>query len=158
MELSKIADFADILAAAGVILSLLFLAYELHMSRKQAELANWRDLLQTLSDYKGLTNDLTFSEFVERANQDYAVLTPAEQRSYGLYLEQGIHIWGNFLKHNDTVPRKLVGLEDAVYNSVGDMMGPPGARMWWEGSKPKGRFMPQTYVMVDEALRRIGTK
>ena len=42
-----------------------------------------------------------------------ASLSEAEKLSFGLYLEQGVHILGNFLKHNDSLPRKLVGLEQA---------------------------------------------
>ena len=155
MTLSVIAGYADIIAAFGVILSLAFLAYELRMTRKQSDLANWRDLLQSLIDYKGITNDLAFSEFIDRANQDYSALTSAEKRSYGLYLEQGVHIFGNFMKHNDTVPQKLLGLEKAVDNLMLDLLSTKGAREWWVESKPKGRFMPQTYVFVDRVLAKI---
>lgn len=45
MSLSQLAPIADVLAAIAVILSLIFLAYELRQNRKQSELANWRDLL-----------------------------------------------------------------------------------------------------------------
>jgi hypothetical protein len=64
MSLSQLAPIADILAALGVILSLIFLAYELRQNRKQSELANWRDLLESLSNFKGLSNNLDFAEFL----------------------------------------------------------------------------------------------
>jgi hypothetical protein len=152
MPLTQIAAFADIAAAIGVILSLVFLAYELRLTRKQSELSNWRDLLQSVSDFKKTSNDLSFAAFLERANQDYDALSPAEQHSFGHYLEQGIHIYGNFIKHNDTVPRKLVGLEEAVNRSLHDLLSTPGARAWYAQAKPKGRLMPQTYVMIDQVL------
>lgn len=43
--LSQIADIADLIAAAAIIVSLLFVAYEVRLNRKQAELANWRETL-----------------------------------------------------------------------------------------------------------------
>lgn len=61
MSLSQLAPIADVLAAIAVILSLIFLAYELRQNRKQSELANWRDLLESLSTFKGLSNDIEFS-------------------------------------------------------------------------------------------------
>lgn len=152
MDLGRIADIADLLAAAGVIVSLGFLAYELRMNRKLAELSNWRELLAALSDYKGLTHDLEFSDLIERGNRDYSALTPSEQRSYGLYLEQGIHIMGNFLKHNDTMPQKLTGIDGAIHSLLRDLLCHPGGLAWWEQSKPKRRFMPQTYVIVDKVI------
>lgn len=152
MLLNQLAPMADILAALGVILSLVFLAYELRQNRKQSELSNWRDLLESLSNFKGLSNNLEFSEFLERAEQDYHALTPAEQRAFGMYLEQGIHIIGNFAKHNDTIPTKLVGMDGAIHSLLRDLLNTKGARAWWTETKPKGRFMPQTYVMVDAVL------
>lgn len=152
MSLSQLAPIADILAALGVILSLIFLAYELRQNRKQSELANWRDLLESLSNFKGLSNNLDFAEFLERAERDYDALTPAEKRAFGMYLEQGIHIIGNFVKHNDTIPNKLVGMEGALHSLLRDLLNNKGARTWWIETKPKGRFMPQTYVMVDTVL------
>lgn len=157
MSLSQLAPIADVLAAIAVILSLIFLAYELRQNRKQSELANWRDLLESLSTFKGLSNDIEFSEFLERAEQDYHALTTAEKRAFGMYLEQGIHIIGNFAKHNDTILNKLVGMEGALRSLLRNLLNNKGARAWWVETKPKGRFMPQTYVMVNTALDQYTT-
>lgn len=152
MSFSDPTIIAEGIAALAVILSIAFLAYELHLTRKQSEYANWREVLQSLSDYKAATNDLTFAEFFERGHQDYAALSPAERRSFGLYLEQGVHIYGNFLKHNDALPRKLEGLEDAIMNHFGEMLTSPGGAVWWQEAHGRGRFMPDTYRTVDRLL------
>lgn len=154
MTLGLLANLADVIAAAAVILSLLFVGYELHQNRKQSELANWRELLETLVDYKGLTHDPAFAEFVTRAHADYEVLNEAEKLRFGLYLEQGIHVFGNFLKHNDALPRKLEGLEDAVTNMFVDMLTTPGGKAWWAEARARGRFMPSTYRIVDAHLAK----
>lgn len=154
MNLSSIADIADLIAAAAIILSLVFVGYELHLTRKQTELTNWRELLGALTDYKAATNDLAFAEFLFRAHQDYGSLSEAEKMSFGLFLEQGVHIYRNFLKHNDSLPRKLLGLETAITNTYGEMLSTPGGATWWAEAHERGRFMPDTYRVVDALLER----
>lgn len=152
MTLAQIADYADLIAALGVMLSILFVAYEMHQSNREAKLSNWRQLLSSLSQYKGLTQDMALSELIERGHADYHALTGPEKRTYGNYLEQGIHIIGNFSKHSGTIPGELKGLEGAIDNSLRDLLNHPGALTWWEEGRPKGKFMPQTYRNIDRIL------
>ncbi|MDG4648227.1 hypothetical protein P6F26_07205 [Roseibacterium sp. SDUM158017] len=154
MDLSVLGDIADVIAALAIILSLVFVGYELHQNRTQAELSNWREILQTLVDYKGLTNDPEFAEFVTRAHADYGDLSEAERLRFGMYLEQGVHIIGNFLKHNQALPKKLEGLEAAVASMFIDMLTTPGGAAWWAESRSRGRFMPATYRTVDDILEK----
>ena len=152
MSLSQIGSIADILAAVGVICSLLFLAYELRISNRETRMANWRQLLDSFREYKAVTNDLALSEVIERGAADYHALAPHEKRSFGQYLEQGIHVIGNFSKHSWTMPNELVGLETATRNSMLELLNTPGARQWWAEYKPKGKLMPETYRVVDAIL------
>lgn len=152
MELAELADIADLVAATAVIISLLFVGYELRMTRKQSELSNWRDVLQTFTEYKAATNDIEFAALLVRGHEDYDALSAAERMSFGLFLEQGVHICGNFLKHNDSLPRKLVGLEDAIMNTFAEMLTTPGGAAWWAEAHERGRFMTDTYKTVDRLL------
>jgi hypothetical protein len=104
MTLSVLADFADIIAALAIILSLIFVGYELHQNRTQAELSNWRELLQTLVDYKGLTHDRNSRRSSCARRPTMTRSAPLTACAIGHYLEQGIHIIGNFLKHNNSLP------------------------------------------------------
>ena len=152
MNLSQLANIADLLAAAGVVGTMFFVAYELRRSNKENQLANWRQLLDSLREFKAITNDVSFSELIERGNADFASLSAAEQRSYGQYLEQGIHVIGNFSKHDGKTPNKLGGLELALDNTFVDLLNTRGARHWWREYKPKGKLMPQTYQTIDRLL------
>lgn len=154
MTIDQLVSYADLLAAIAVIVTVAFLASEMRQTRKQAELTNWRDLLQTLVQYKAATNDLAFAEFIERGHQDYAALTPGERRSFDLFLQQGVHVYGNFLKHNDALPRKLAGLDEAASNYFVDMLTTPGGAAWWAENRDKGHFMPDTYRTVDAILAK----
>ena len=120
--LSQFADIADLIAAFGVIGSLLFLAFELRLSNKETRMSNWRQLLDSFREFKAVTNDVAFSELIERGNINYDDLSAAEKRSYGQYLEQGIHVIGNFSKHRGGIPMELDGLQSAVDNSLIDLL------------------------------------
>jgi|GEM_PF-1038938 len=152
--LSQIADIADLIGAAAIVVSLLFVAYEVRLNRKQAELTNWRETLVMMVEFKSRTNDLAFAELVLRGHDDFDALAPAEQLCFGMYLEQGVHTIGNFLKHNDSLPRKLVGMELAITNSFADLLATPGGSRWWKAAHGHGRFMPETYRVIDEMLAK----
>lgn len=150
--LDTIANIADLVAAAGVIGSLLFLAFELREQNRETGLSNWRHLLESLTAFKAVTNDLAMADLVVRGNEDFHALGPAEQLAYGNYLEQGIHIIGNFEKHTGTVPRQMKDLHLAVHNLMLDHLRSPGAHAWWQTSKPRGRFMPATVQNIDRMM------
>lgn len=154
MNLSDLADIADLVAVLAIFLSFAFVGYELHLTRKQSELSNWRELLRALTDYKAATNDRDFAAFLVRAHADYDGLDAGEKMSFGLFLEQGVHIYGNFLKHNDSLPRKLAGLELAITNLLTEMLTTPGGAAWWREAHERRRFMPDTYRIVDGLLAR----
>lgn len=154
MSLSDLSSIADIIAAGAIVFSLIFVGYELHLTRKQSELSNWRDVLSELTVYKSTTNDAEFAAFLVRAHQDYEALDPSDRMRFGLFLEQGVHIYGNFLKHNDSLPRKLAGLELAILNSLSEALTTPGGAAWWAEAHERGRFMPDTYRTIDALLER----
>ncbi|NKX44173.1 hypothetical protein [Roseicyclus persicicus] len=152
--LGQIADIASLLAALGVFASVAVLAYELRQTRHQAELSNWRDVLQTLTDYKARTQDPQLAGILVRGHADYGSLGPADAITFGMYLEQGVHIYGNFLKHNDALSVKLVGLEGAIANHFHEMLTTPGGAAWWAEAQARKRFMPGTYEVTNALLAR----
>lgn len=152
--LSQIADIADLIAAGTIVVSLLFVAFEMRATRKQTELTNWRELLQTLTDYKAQTNDPNLAALLVKGHADYHGLSDEERLTFEMYLEQGVHIYGNFLKHNDSLPQKLVGLEGAITNYFFEMLTTPGGGAWWDGSQRRKRFMPDTYAVTNALLAR----
>ncbi|MEO0485818.1 MAG: hypothetical protein AAF092_07890 [Pseudomonadota bacterium] len=148
--IQTLAAIADLVAAAGVIASLLFLAFELRVQNRETGLANWRHLLESLTAFKATTNDPVMADLIMRGSADYAGLSAAEKLTYGNWLEQGIHIIGNFDKHSGTVPRAMRDLDIAVHNLMLDHLRSPGARQWWAQAKPRGRFMPTTAATIDK--------
>ncbi len=143
---------ADIVAALAIVLSLCFVAWELHQTRVQSELSNWREILASLTEFKAITNDLGYAEFLIRAHGDYHALSEAEKLSFGKYCEQGVHIVGNFLKHNESLPRKLEGLEQAIAVHFAELLTTPGGAAWWVEAQKRGIFMPGTYTVTNKLL------
>jgi len=154
MTLAQISNIAGLISALGVIASVVFLAIELRVSNRETRLANWRQLLDSLRQYKAVTNDPYMSDLIERGNEDYAALSRPEQRSYGMYLEQGIHVIGNFTKHSGKVPFELTGLETAVEGLFRDLLLNPGGHAWWAATRDKRRFLPATHIKVDALLAK----
>lgn len=148
----SISVIADTVAAAAIVLSLCFVAWELHQTRVQSELSNWREILASLTAFKSITNDLAYAEFLTRAHADYHALSDAEKLSFSKYCEQGVHIIGNFLKHNESLPRKLDGLDKAVGVHFAELLTTPGGAAWWEEAQQRGIFMPGTYVVTNKVL------
>lgn len=64
-----------------------------------------------------------------------------------------MHIYGNFLKHNDALPKKLTNLDHAASNMFVDMLTTPGGAAWWVQARDRGLFMPTTYTAVDAILK-----
>lgn len=154
MNLGAFADIADLLAALGVMASLLFLAVELRRSNRDTRQANWRALLDSYRNFKSLTNDVDFAEFILKCRESWPELTPAEKLSFEHYQEQGIHVMGNFFKHASTMPDELVGLSEAVEVCMVEHLHGPGARAWYDDNKARGRLMPATYHNIDAILAR----
>ncbi len=152
--LSYIADIADLIAAFAIVVSLLFVAYELRTTRKQTELTNWRELLHTLTEYKGMATNPDLAAILVKGHADYHALNESEKIAFEMYLEQGVHVFGNFLKHNDSLPTKLVGLEDAIANYFYEMLATPGGAVWWEDIQRRKRFMPDTFVVTNALLEK----
>ncbi len=105
-----------------------------------------------MREFKSQTNDLSFAEMIERGHKDFAALESHEKRAFGLYLEQGIHVYGNFNKHTGRIPPGYVGLEDALENSLTDLLTTPGARAWWEEARGRKRLMSATISRVDKLM------
>lgn len=147
--LSYIADTADLIAAAAVVASLVFVALEIRQTNRQAQLSNWRDLLEGLRDFKAVTNDPVVADIITRGHQGFGDLAPHEQLTFGMYLEQGIHIYGNFTKHADAIPDGYDGLEEATDNSLEELLTTPGARAWWAEARGRGRLMKKTIARID---------
>lgn len=154
MTLADYGTLADIVAAFAIVATLGFVGWEVHMSRKQAELTNWRELLGTMTDHKAQTNDAALAALLVRGHADYGALSEEERLAFGHYLEQGVHVYGNFLKHNDSLPRKLTGLEAAVANHFWELLATPGGAAWWAEAHRRRRFMPGTYAVTDALLER----
>ncbi|MEM1430139.1 MAG: hypothetical protein AAGG09_11835 [Pseudomonadota bacterium] len=156
MPLSTLAASADLIAALGVIASLLFLATELRRSNRANRQANWRQLLDSYSAFKAVTNDLAYAEFLSRARQDYHALSAGEKLSFGHYQEQGIHVMSNFYKHDTDVPEEVEGLIAAIDAVMLDHLDNPGARAWLAESRIRGRLRRATYAKIDALLARGG--
>ena len=152
MALDEIFVIAEIIAAFAIVGSLMFLGSELREGNRQARASNWGEGLEALREFKAQTNDLAFAEMIERGHRDFSTLQAHEKRAFGLYLEQGIQVYGNFGKHGGRIPAGYVGFEEPLQNSMRDLLTTPGARAWWDETRGRKRLMPETISRIDKLL------
>lgn len=145
MSGGNVSALADLVAALAVVLLLGFVAYEIRQSNKHARLANWRWLQGSPVAFQELTNDFAESELVHRGHSHQAALTPHERQTNAMYLEQSIHVIGNFTWHSDVTPPGYEGLQSLFR----DLLATRGARQWWAETRGQTRFMQATQVMID---------
>ena len=88
MTLSEFADIADLVAAFGLIASLLFLAWELRKNSEQARLQNWYSVLAALREHKRRTDDLSVSDVLYRGRESYEGLSGSEKILFGHWMEE----------------------------------------------------------------------
>ena len=104
MTLSQIADYADLITAAGVVLSLLFVAFEMHSSNRQAKRANMQSMLTGIRQLKHWGRDPHTVEILVRGRESFQQLTPAEKFVFANYTEECFAAYDSFLLVRDSKP------------------------------------------------------
>ena len=109
MTLKKWAYLAEIGSAIAVVLSLLYVAYELNQNTNAVRAGNWQALL----DYSAEADMLVLANadvanVLERAESDYDGLTKEDKRRFAMYAINTFNYWeAAYLHHRQ-------GLLDAV--------------------------------------------
>jgi hypothetical protein len=128
--LSNLADVADLLAAAGVIASLLFVAYEVRRNTREVKRTNWESTVDRFNALWSRTTSCELADVIARGRENYEALTPSEQISFGNYhaelcltFETMIVLGRNQVQGDDLleIPKRHLRHHFRF----------PGARAWW---------------------------
>ena len=154
MTLSQIADIADLLAAAGVILSLAFVYLELRRGNRDAAHHQSQTVIARMNDYRGLTNDPVISDIVLRGRAGLDQLTEAERLTFDRYLRQVLTTIMGVKTSLKTGHSEQAVIDYLVWTSVRDEMLHPGAEAWFADPATKRLFGQALNTMVDEAMAK----
>ena len=82
MNLSNIADIADLLAAAGVIATLIFLAMQIRQNTKAVQNTRWESYLDRLANNFARPMNEQVATVIVKGNRSFAALNDTEKQIY----------------------------------------------------------------------------
>ena len=83
----SIGELAQLIAAIGVILSMLTVAKQINDNTRQARLTNWGVLSERYMSVYRQTSDLNLADVIIRGHNDFNSLNESEQLAFGHFLE-----------------------------------------------------------------------
>ena len=155
MSPSTVAAFADVLAALGVIASLLFLAFQVRQNTQAMRNQHWQAVVDRVMDNAARPVEQGAAATIAGGKADYRALDAAGQEAFSAWAFE-------FIVANDrNISFGKQGLLEPDVAAMGErnlawFFNFPGARQWWR-SKDR-RPVPASFeVIIDEALARAET-
>ena len=153
MDLAQITVLAELFAAAGVIASLIFAAFEIRKNAAQTRQANWGNAADRFNAVYSQTGDIELAKLVVKGKQSYHDLSEAEKVSFGHYLEQiciaieALLVHGESLAHGREVMMALAKKHLAFH------LGFPGSRQWYDEFDQQRGYPPAMREFIREAIQ-----
>ena len=96
MNLKKMALIAEVLGGVGIIISILYLAYEVSQNSEGVGLSHHLTLSdQYLALRQSLSEDADLAKVMVKGNSDFSALEPFERMQFEAYLTSFWDIWEN---------------------------------------------------------------
>jgi hypothetical protein len=140
MTLTQLADIANLVGGIGVIVSLLFLAWELHKNAEQTRLGNWNATLAAFREHKRRTDDIAVANVIARGRRDFYGLSEAEQIQFGFWIEEWLLAQEGLVHTRSASAESNEVLMHAMRGNYRVEFAHPGCRQWWRQSQLLGRF------------------
>lgn len=152
MNLAEVTVLAELLAAAGVIASLVFVAFEIRKNTAQTRQANWGNVADRFNAVYAQTDDMELAELVVKGRQSYHDLSEAEKLVFGHYLEQlGIAIQA-LLVHGENLAHGREAMLVLAKKHLAFHLGFPGSRAWYEEFDKQRGYPPAMREFVRDAI------
>ena len=158
MNLTTLATLAEIFSGIGVIVSLLFVGFELRTNNKQAKLDNWSNQIDRFVDVYGRASSVELGNLIAKGRENYDQLTEGEKIAYGYYLEQlcicleaVLHTIGSDVHDKSTMP-------PFFEKHIQHHLGCPGGIAWYQDFQQKRGFPPLLADCISLALSKMDEK
>ena len=152
MNWEVIGTVAEIAAAIGVVVSLIYLARQIRQASLDSEVsANQEVSRDYASLLSSVINDENADAFIKGLNS-YDALTPVEKYKFDFCMAGYLNIVEVIMIHN-AAGRGLDLLEMVADNFGPRVFAYPGAKDWWEHGN-KGGFAKSTQDWVDMMFER----
>ncbi len=99
-SLSDWALVAEIASAFAVVLSLVYVGYELRQNTNAVLSNTQQSLLELAHGVDAWLQSESFAEIAVRGDEDYSVLSPQERRQYDKYTHNVLNVWEHAYYNN----------------------------------------------------------
>ncbi len=152
MSLPTIAAAADLLAAMGVIASLLFLAWQIRQNTHALKNQNWLAIVERIAEQSTRPLDRNVADTVARGSADHASLDEADKVVFDAWAYEFIICVNRHIGFEQQGIRPEFAAMTERYLSW--FFASPGNRAWWRG--PDRRPFPAHYeAVIDRHLKRV---
>jgi len=154
MAFTELGSIADLVAAFGVISSLIFVAFEIRKSSQQAGLSNWNSVLSGLREHKRRTDDPRVADLIVRGRSDFEALSEAEKLAFGYWMEEMVISYDGLIVHRHAIAVGSAASYRSAVEAFAIHFSYPGSVSWYHWSKIKTRWPEQLINAVEEGLSR----
>jgi hypothetical protein len=121
---------AEIASAFAVVLSLVYVGYELRQNTNAVLSDTQGSLLQLVHGVHAWLQSESFADIAVRGDEDYASLTPPERRQYDTYTRQLLDVWEHAYYNNRAglMEDDLWEAWENAFESIGHSWRPVWAR------------------------------
>ena len=151
MTLTQIADIADLLAAFGIIVTLLFLVFELRQNARQGSYANWQGIMGFVKSHREWSSNPDMADIVARGRMDFDALTASEQYAFENWMMNGLTAFYIMLVHEPRAVAERGGRETSI-KQIQHIMSFPGTIECWSRSGLERRYPPELTAVVRDAI------
>lgn len=154
MNWEMVGAIGEILGAAGVVITLGYLASQIRANRRQGQLRAGREAMDRTTDFvKLVASDGELADIWRRGMLDPGTLEEEERVRLGALLLHLTYLWERmyFLALEGGVDGYL---HDTIVASRREIVLSPGYRRWFEGRR--GWFSPEVRGVVEEEISAGG--
>ena len=150
MEIGYAANIAEIIGGIAIILSLIYVGYQIRQSTKVAIAENTRVVLDTYNFWQFLAANPDISDCLSRGYQDFESLSHTEKATFHSVL---LPLFNQM--ENVQVQYAMGYLDEGIFNgwmlSGASLISTPGGSQWWSiASKP---FSGDFVASIEQKIR-----
>lgn len=151
LSLSEITAIAEIVGSIGIIVSLIFVGFQVRQNTNQVEAASYQTGLRFIQSVNDLTATPESADLVIRGLNDFDAMSQIDKAQFDSKLAD---VTNDFLvARRFYLQGNLSADEFAGFDRVmAQMLRSPGAEQWW--STVKSVFPQQYQKLFDDVVRR----
>jgi hypothetical protein len=135
MNWDAIGAVGEIVGAIAVVVSLLYLANQIHTSNRAVKQAASKEMMDEIFSWYGqLSSDLSISELWIRGCAKDSTLTKPELFQFGILMQQALVVWER-MSHLEESGEIEQWFLDHVQSARRTLAGTPGFQSWFEASQ-----------------------